>query len=89
MPRLGELEEDIRRAFHGHCEMDIRVKEEIGVMLPSSFDGRDLDELSFEEQVHALQSIVSGKIGTVRRLKVKKDLIEKRQILGLLFMMKS
>jgi hypothetical protein len=49
---LGELEEDMRRAFHGHFEKDIRAKEEIGVMLPSSLDGRDWDELSFEEQVH-------------------------------------
>ena len=29
-----------------------KVKEEIGVMLPSSFDGKDRDELSFEEQVY-------------------------------------
>ena len=49
---LGELEEDMRRAFHGHFKKDIKVKEEIGVMLPSSFDGKDWDELSFEEQVH-------------------------------------
>jgi len=49
---LGELEEDMRRAFHGHFKKDIKVKEEIGVMLPSSFDGRDWDELSFEEQVY-------------------------------------
>ena len=48
---LGELEEDMRRAFHGHFKKDIKVKEEIGVMLPSSFDGKDWDELSFEEQV--------------------------------------
>jgi hypothetical protein len=50
---LGELEEDMRRAFHGHFKKDIKVKEEIGVMLPSSFDGKDWDELSFEEQVYA------------------------------------
>ena len=49
---LGELEEDMRRAFHGHFKEDIKVKEEIGVMLPSSFDGKDWDELSFEEQVY-------------------------------------
>ena len=49
---LGELEEDMRRAFHGHFKKDIKVKEGIGVMLPSSFDGKDWDELSFEEQVH-------------------------------------
>ncbi|MDC0337851.1 hypothetical protein OAN95_06505 [Alphaproteobacteria bacterium] len=49
---LGELEEDMRRAFHGYFKKDIKVKEEIGVMLPSSFDGKDWDELSFEEQVY-------------------------------------
>ena len=49
---LGELEEDMRREFHGHLKKDINVKKEIGVMLPSSFDGKDWDELSFEEQVY-------------------------------------
>ena len=48
---LGELEEGMRRAFHGHFKKDIKVKEEIGVMLPSSFDGKDWNKLSFEEQV--------------------------------------
>ena len=47
---LSELEEDMRRAFHGHFKKDIKVKEEIGVMLPSSFGRKDWDELSFEEQ---------------------------------------
>jgi hypothetical protein len=49
---LGELEEDMRRAFHGHFKKDIKVKEEIGVMLPSSFDDREWNDLTFEEQVH-------------------------------------
>ena len=49
---LGELEEDMRRAFHGHFKKDIKVKEEIGVMLPSSFDGIDNDELTIEQIVH-------------------------------------
>ncbi|MDC1382390.1 hypothetical protein N8500_02785 [Candidatus Puniceispirillum sp.] len=49
---LSELEEDMRRAFYGHFKKDIKVKEEIGLMLPSSFDGKDWGELSFEEQVH-------------------------------------
>jgi hypothetical protein len=48
---LGELEEEMRRSFHGHFKKDINVKSEIGVMLPSSFDGKDWDELSFEEQI--------------------------------------
>jgi hypothetical protein len=42
----------MRRAFHGHFKKDIKVKEEIGVMLPSSFDGKDWNKLSFEEQVY-------------------------------------
>ena len=46
---LGELEEEMRRAFHGQFKKDIRVKDEIGVMLPSSFDGREIDDLSIEE----------------------------------------
>ena len=46
---LDELEEEMRRAFHGQFKKDIRVKDEIGVMLPSSFDGREIDDLSIEE----------------------------------------
>jgi hypothetical protein len=42
----------MQRSFYGHLNKDIKVKEEIGVMLPSSFDGKDWDELSFEERVH-------------------------------------
>lgn len=49
---LGELEEDMRRAFHGHFKKDLKVKDEIGVMLPSSFDDRESNDLTFEEQVH-------------------------------------
>ena len=49
---LGELEEDMRRAFHGHFKKDIKVKEEIGLMLPSSFDDREWNDLTFEEQMH-------------------------------------
>ena len=49
---LGELEEEMRRAFHGHFKKDINVKSEIGVMLPSSFDGKDSDELTIEQIVH-------------------------------------
>ena len=48
---LSELEEDMRRAFHGHFKKDIKVREEIGVMLPSSFDGREWNDLTFEEQI--------------------------------------
>ena len=49
---LGELEEEMRRSFHGHFKKDINVKSEIGVMLPSSFDGKDSDELTVEQIVH-------------------------------------
>tara|TARA_B100000963_G_scaffold322041_1_gene305801 strand:+ start:32 stop:241 length:210 start_codon:yes stop_codon:yes gene_type:complete len=49
---LGELEEEMRRAFYGQFRKDINVKSEIGVMLPSSFDGMDSDELTVEQIVH-------------------------------------
>ena len=49
---FGELEEEMRRAFHGQFKKDIRVKDEIGVMLPSSFDGREVEDLSFEKQAN-------------------------------------
>jgi hypothetical protein len=49
---LGELEEEMRRAFHGHFKKDINVKSEIGVMLPSSFEDKDWSDLTFEEQVN-------------------------------------
>ena len=49
---LGELEEEMRRAFHGQFRKDINVKSEIGVMLPSSFDGMDSDYMTIEQIVH-------------------------------------
>ena len=49
---LGELEEEMRRAFYGQFRKDINVKSEIGVMLPSSFDGMDSDELTLGQIVH-------------------------------------
>ncbi len=42
----------MRRAFHGHFKKDIKVKEEICVMRPSSFDEREWNDLTFEEQTH-------------------------------------
>jgi hypothetical protein len=33
----------MRRAFHDHFKKDIKVSEETGVMLPSSFDDRNLE----------------------------------------------
>ncbi|MDA0900495.1 MAG: hypothetical protein O3B35_05645 [Proteobacteria bacterium] len=49
---LGELEEEMRRSFHGCFKKDINVKSEIGVLLPSSFDSKDSDELTIEQIVH-------------------------------------
>ena len=49
---LGLLAEEMRRSFHGHFKKDINVKSEIGVMLPSSFDGKEWSDLTFEEQIH-------------------------------------
>jgi len=48
---LGELEEAMRRAFYEHFKMDINIKSEIGFMLPSSFDGKERNDLNFEEQI--------------------------------------
>ena len=49
---LGELEEAMRRAFYEAFGRDIKVKSEIGVLLPSSFDGMDVEELTIEQIVH-------------------------------------
>ena len=46
---MGELEEAMRRAFHDYFKKDIKVSEDIGVMLPSSFDDREVKDLSIEE----------------------------------------
>ena len=45
-----ELEEDMRRAFYGQFKKDIKIDDKIGIMLPSSFDDKDWNNLSFEEQ---------------------------------------
>ena len=49
---LGELEEEMRRSFHGHFKKDINVKSEIGVILSSPFDSKDSDELTIQQIVH-------------------------------------
>ena len=49
---LGELEEAMKRALYGHFKKDINAKSEIGVMLPSSLDGKDSNELTIEQIVH-------------------------------------
>ena len=48
---LGELEEAMRRAFYHHFKKDIKVTVEIGKLMAGSFDGRDSDELSFDEMI--------------------------------------
>ncbi len=45
-----ELEEDMRRAFHGQFKKDIKIDGKIGVMLTSSFGGNEWNDLSFDEQ---------------------------------------
>ena len=45
-----ELEEDMRRAFHGQFKKDIKIDGKIGVMLTSSFGENERNELSFEEK---------------------------------------
>ena len=39
----------MRRAFHDHFKKDIKVSEEIGVMLTSSFDELEFEDLTIEE----------------------------------------
>ena len=46
---MGELEEVMRRAFYDHFKRDIKVSEEIGFMLPSSFDDKEFEDLTIEE----------------------------------------
>ena len=46
---MGELEEAMRRAFHDHFKKDIKVSEEIGVMLASSFDDKEFEDLTVEQ----------------------------------------
>ena len=46
---MRELEEEMRRAFHDHFKEDINVSEEIGVMLASSFDDKEFEDLTVEQ----------------------------------------
>ena len=43
---LGDLEEVVRRALHDYFEREGKVSEDIGAMLPSSFDAREPDKLA-------------------------------------------
>ena len=49
---MGELEEQMRKAFYEQFRKDIPIKGEIGQIRRSTFDGRDLNDLSFEQQVY-------------------------------------
>ncbi|MEL0195647.1 MAG: hypothetical protein VW870_01295 [Rhodobiaceae bacterium] len=46
---MGELEEAMRRAFHDHFKKDIKVSEEIGIMMASSFDDKEFEDLTVEK----------------------------------------
>ena len=48
----GVLEDGMRSAIHGQFKKDINVKSEIAVMLPSSFDGMDSDDMTVEQIDH-------------------------------------
>ena len=59
MGDMGDLEEAMRRAFFHHFKKDIKVKGEIGVMLPGSTDGggwmsMDLDDIIRGEPEYSL-----------------------------------
>ena len=45
----GELEEAMRRAFYGRFRKNIKIREIIGIMAPSSLDGRTYEDLTFEQ----------------------------------------
>lgn len=53
---LGEIEEAMRRAFFDKFKKDIKIREEIGVMLPSEWDKEDADNFMID-------SIPLGKVG--------------------------
>lgn len=46
---MGELEEAMRRAFHDYFKEDIKISEEIGIMLTSSFDDEEFEDLTVEQ----------------------------------------
>ena len=49
---MGELEEQMRKTFYEQFKKDIPIKGEIGQIRPTSFDGRDWNDLTFKEQVY-------------------------------------
>ena len=46
---VGELEVATCRAFHDHFKKEIKISDEIGVMLSSSSDGKEFEDLTVEE----------------------------------------
>lgn len=51
---MGELEEQMRKVFYEHFKKDIPIKGEIGQIRPTSFDGRDRNDLTFNEQAYGV-----------------------------------
>ena len=48
---MGDLDEAMGRAFHDHFKRDIKVSEEIGIMMASSFDEKEFEALNVEQIV--------------------------------------
>ena len=46
---MGELEEAMRRAFYHHFKKDIKVKGEIGIMLPGSNEAEEVSSMTIDE----------------------------------------
>ena len=44
-----ELEEAMHRAFHDSFKKDIKVSEEIGIMMASLFDDKEFEALNVEQ----------------------------------------
>ena len=48
---MGELEEQMRKAFHQYFKKDIPIKGEIGQIRTTSFSGLSSEELTFEQLI--------------------------------------
>ena len=46
---MGELEEAMRRAYYHHFKKDIKVKGEIGIMLPGSNEAEEVSSMTIDE----------------------------------------
>ena len=49
---MGELEEQMRKGFYEQFKKDIPIKGEIGQIRPTSFDGKEIHQLKFNELVY-------------------------------------